>query len=268
MRPPWMSQLAQRPLHTCCHTAPHLRQHTWSKAGTWPRNARASWWTCCPADPAAANGVPEPPRARRVSAHSAAARAAVLPTLLLGLYPAPRRCAAASHSHSHRATLRRRAAACPPQRAKHTSAAYLGGVLEGPARPWPMAHATTRPAAPPSASATGLSAAPRWERLRDHGHGRRPSPTQTAPRGGRSRDYLVGGGRSASHVPYPDLAGRHRGQAAIGATGVTGATLSTAFFYRDRCEGSALPPLHAQSLRTRPGAASSEVQYNCSTNLR
>eukprot|EP01047_Picozoa_sp_COSAG01_P140240 COSAG01_NODE_71135_length_256_cov_19.305732_1_plen_61_part_01 len=32
-----------------------------------------------------------------------------------------------------------------------------------------------------------------------------------------SRDYLVGGGRSASHVPYPDLAGRHRGQAAIGA---------------------------------------------------
>ena len=55
------------------------------------------------------------------------------------------------------------------------------------------------------------------ERPRDHGHGTRPSPTQTAPGGGRSRDHLVGGGRSASHVPYPDLAGRaswpggHRG---------------------------------------------------------
>ena len=55
------------------------------------------------------------------------------------------------------------------------------------------------------------------ERPRDHGHGTRPSPTQTAPRGGRSRDHLVGGGRSASHVPYPHLAGRaswpggHRG---------------------------------------------------------
>ena len=181
--------------------------------------------------------MPEPPRARRVSAHSAAARAAVLPTLLLGLYPAPRRRAAASHSR--RATLRRRAAACPPQRAKPTSAAYLGGVLEGPARPWPMAHAATRPAAPPSASATGLSAAPRWERLRDHGHGRRPSPTQTAPRGGRSRDYLVGGGRSASHVPYPDLAGRHRGQAAIGATGVTGAALNS-LFYRSRVQPGAV----------------------------
>jgi hypothetical protein len=62
--------------------------------------------------------------------------------------------------------------------------------------------------------------------------GRRPSPTQTAPRGGRSRDYLVGGGRTASHAPYPNLAGRHRGQAAIGATGVTGAggAPSTAFF--------------------------------------
>ena len=85
------------------------------------------------------------------------------------------------------------------------------------------------------ASATRLSAAPRWERLRDHGHGRRPSPTQTAPRGGRSRDYLVGGGRSASHVPYPDLAGRHRGQAAIGATGVTGAALNS-LFYRSRVQ--------------------------------
>ena len=71
--------------------------------------------------------------------------------------------------------------------------------------------------------------------LRDHGHGRRPSPTQTAPRGGRSRDYLVGGGRSASHVPYPDLAGRHRGQAAIGATGVTGAALNS-LFYRSRVQ--------------------------------
>ena len=55
------------------------------------------------------------------------------------------------------------------------------------------------------------------ERPRDHGHGTRPSPTQTAPGGGRSRDHLVGGGRSASHVPYPHLAGRaswpggHRG---------------------------------------------------------
>ena len=55
------------------------------------------------------------------------------------------------------------------------------------------------------------------ERPRDHGHGTRPSPTQTAPRGGRSRDHLVGGGRGASHVLYPDLAGRaswpggHRG---------------------------------------------------------
>ena len=86
-----------------------------------------------------------------------------------------------------------------------------------------------------SASATRLSTAPRWERLRDHGHGRRPSPTQTAPRGGRSRDYLVGGGRSASHVPYPDLAGRHRGQAAIGATGVTGAALNS-LFYRSRVQ--------------------------------
>jgi translation initiation factor IF-2 len=177
-----------------------------------------------------------PPRARRVSAHSAAARAAVLPTLLLGLYPAPRQRAAASHSRSRRATLRRRAAACPPQRAKPTSAAYLGGVLEGPARPWPMAHAKTRPAAPPSASATGLSAAPRWERLRDHGHGGRPSPTQTAPRGGRSRGYLVGGERSASHVPYPDLAGRHRDQAAIGATGVTGAAALNSLFYRSRVQ--------------------------------
>ena len=102
-----------------------------------------------------------------------------------------------------------------------------------------MAHATIRPAAPPSASATGLSAAPRWERLRDHGHGRRPSPTQTAPRGGRSRDYLVGGGRSASHVPYPDLAGRHRGQAAIGATGVTGAALNS-LFYRSRVQRRAV----------------------------
>eukprot|EP01047_Picozoa_sp_COSAG01_P051224 COSAG01_NODE_5258_length_4379_cov_23.575467_4_plen_178_part_00 len=102
-----------------------------------------------------------------------------------------------------------------------------------------MAHATTRPAAPPSASATGLSAPPRWERLRDHGHGRRPSPTQTAPRGGRGRDYLVGGGRSASHVPYPDLAGRHRGQAAIGATGVTGAALNS-LFYRSRVQPGAV----------------------------
>ena len=92
---------------------------------------------------------------------------------------------------------------------------------------------------PPSASATGLSAAPRWERLRDRGHGRRPSPTQTAPRGGRSRDYLVGGGRSASHVPYPDLAGRHRGQAAIGATGVTGAALNS-LFYRSRVQRRAV----------------------------
>ena len=55
------------------------------------------------------------------------------------------------------------------------------------------------------------------ERPRDHGHGTRPSPTQAAPRGGRSRDHLVGGGRGASHVLYPDLAGRaswpggHRG---------------------------------------------------------
>ena len=55
------------------------------------------------------------------------------------------------------------------------------------------------------------------ERPRDHGHGTRPSPTQTAPGGGRSRDHLVGGGRGASHVLYPDLAGRaswpggHRG---------------------------------------------------------
>ena len=89
------------------------------------------------------------------------------------------------------------------------------------------------------ASATRLSAAPRWERLRDHGHGRRPSPTQTAPRGGRSRDYLVGGGRSASHVPYPDLAGRHRGQAAIGATGVTGAALNS-LFYRSRVQPGAV----------------------------
>ena len=102
-----------------------------------------------------------------------------------------------------------------------------------------MAHAAIRPAAPPSASATGLSAAPRWERLRDHGHGRRPSPTQTAPRGGRGRDYLVGGGRSASHVPYPDLAGRHRGQAAIGATGVTGAALNS-LFYRSRVQPGAV----------------------------
>jgi hypothetical protein len=86
-----------------------------------------------------------------------------------------------------------------------------------------------------TASATRLSAAPRWERLRDHGHGRRPSPTQTAPQCGRSRDYLVGGGRSASHVPYPDLAGRHRGQAAIGATGVTGAALNS-LFYRSRVQ--------------------------------
>ena len=78
-------------------------------------------------------------------------------------------------------------------------------------------------------------AALRWERLRDHGHGRRPSPTQTAPRGGRSRDYLAGGGRSASHVPYPALAGRHRGQAAIGATGVTGAALNS-LFYRSRVQ--------------------------------
>ena len=46
------------------------------------------------------------------------------------------------------------------------------------------------------------------ERPRDHGHGTRPSPTQTAPGGGRSRDHLVGGGRGASHVLYPDLAGR------------------------------------------------------------
>ena len=262
MRPPWMSQLAQRPPHTCRHTAPHLRQRTRSKAGTWPRNAKASWCTCTPADPAAANGVPEPPRARRVSAHSAAARAAVLPTLLLGLYPAPQRRAAASHSR--RATLQRRAAACPPQRAKPTSAAYLGGVLEGTARPWPMAHATTRPAAPPSASATGLSAAPRWERLRDHGHGRRPSPTQTAPRGGRSRDYLVGGGRSASHVPYPDLAGRHRGQAAIGATGVTGAALNS-LFYRSRVQPGAVTAeaswLHREAMsEVRNGGAAGRRQ--------
>ena len=158
----------------------------------------------------------------------------------------------AAASHSRRATLRRRAAACPPQRAKPTSAAYLGGVLEGPARPWPMAHAATRPAAPPSASATGLSAAPRWERLRDHGHGRRPSPTQTAPRGGRSRDYLVGGGRSASHVPYPDLAGRHRGQAAIGATGVTGAALNS-LFYRSRVQPGAGLTAEASWLHRAPG---------------
>ena len=139
------------------------------------------------------------------------------------------------------------AAACPCLRAKPTSAACHCGTFEGPARPWPMAHATTRPAAPPSASATGLSAAPRWERLRDHGHGRRPSPTQTAPRGGRSRDYLVGGGRSASHVPYPDLAGRHRGQAAIGATGVTGAALNS-LFYRSRVQ---------------PRTVTAEASYSC-----
>eukprot|EP01047_Picozoa_sp_COSAG01_P142978 COSAG01_NODE_74428_length_213_cov_216.122807_1_plen_57_part_01 len=57
-----------------------------------------------------------------------------------------------------------------------------------------MAHGACRD--PPSGTTLGLgdgalSATPRWERLRDHGHGRRPSPTQTAPRGGRSRDYLV-----------------------------------------------------------------------------
>jgi hypothetical protein len=45
----------------------------------------------------------------------------------------------------------------------------------------------------------------------------------------------VGGGRSASHVPYPNLAGRHRGQAAIGATGVTGAALNS-LFYRSRVQ--------------------------------
>eukprot|EP01047_Picozoa_sp_COSAG01_P035194 COSAG01_NODE_2684_length_7258_cov_33.765791_1_plen_232_part_00 len=45
----------------------------------------------------------------------------------------------------------------------------------------------------------------------------------------------MGGGRSASHVPYPDLAGRHRGQAAIGATGVTGAALNS-LFYRSRVQ--------------------------------
>ena len=49
----------------------------------------------------------------------------------------------------------------------------------------------------------------------------------------------MGGGRSASHVPYPDLAGRHRGQAAIGATGVTGAALNR-LFYRSRVQRRAV----------------------------
>ena len=87
---------------------------------------------------------------------------------------------------------------------------------------------------------------------------RRPSPTQTAPRGGRSRDYLVGGGRSASHVPYPDLAGRHRGQAAIGATGVTGAALNS-LFYRSRVQPLAVTAetswLHRPSPAGHGGAA-------------
>ena len=87
------------------------------------------------------------------------------------------------------------------------------------------------------------------ERPRDHGHGTRPSPTQTAPGGGRSRDHLVGGGRSASHVPYPHLAGRaswpggHRGDG-----GERGGAQQP--FYRSNCLTGFS---RAQSLPTRPG---------------
>eukprot|EP01047_Picozoa_sp_COSAG01_P012608 COSAG01_NODE_572_length_15298_cov_8.549172_11_plen_94_part_00 len=46
----------------------------------------------------------------------------------------------------------------------------------------------------------------------------------------------MGGGRSASHAPYPNLAGRPRGQVAIAATRVTGAALNSPFL---SIEGSA-----------------------------
>ena len=79
-------------------------------------------------------------------------------------------------------------------------------------RPW-LETASRGPPKPRRGSPRRRAA----QRPRDHGHGTRPSPTQTAPGGGRSRDHLVGGGRGASHVLYPDLAGRaswpggHRG---------------------------------------------------------
>ena len=164
----------------------------------------------------------EPPFCRRFSSACTQPRGDVQqpPTAAEPPYNGARR-------HAHHSALN-----LPPQLA-------LGVSLKAPPAlgPWRMPRSAQRHHPRPRRRGSPRRRARRG--LRDHGHGRRPSPTQTAPGGGRSRDHLVGGGRGASHVPYPDLAGWHRGQAAIGATGVSGAALNS-LFYRSRVQQGAV----------------------------